>query len=223
MFFRLILLFMTKDRKQLNINIDPALLVKLKSKALSEGKTLTEFVTNMLEGNSIEDKSNNKFSTIEDKLNNKFSTLEERLLRVEERLKPSSTVSNVENTNENSWSNSSLEGTKMKSIFTDEGAKRYGETSRRLFQKHCNHKGISLEDGLKKMSNIIVSYKESNPELIFSILVGNHCLTGIEMTMAYKNGSCAMRSALTEFTDYAPLEELNDAFLFAVAHVNLVS
>ena len=35
---------MPRERTQLNINIDPALLIKLKSEAIKQGKTLTDFV-----------------------------------------------------------------------------------------------------------------------------------------------------------------------------------
>ena len=59
---------MSKERTQLNINIDPDLLLKLKSKAIKEGKTLTEYVTNQLK--SVPEKN------LED-------SLEERLTRIE--------------------------------------------------------------------------------------------------------------------------------------------
>ena len=39
---------MAKDRTQLNINIDPELLISLKSQAIKSGKTLTEFITERL-------------------------------------------------------------------------------------------------------------------------------------------------------------------------------
>ena len=39
---------MPRDRTQLNINIDPALLLKLKSEEIKQGKTLTTFVLDHL-------------------------------------------------------------------------------------------------------------------------------------------------------------------------------
>ena len=39
---------MPRERTQLNINIDPALLLKLKSEAIKQGKTLTDFVVEQL-------------------------------------------------------------------------------------------------------------------------------------------------------------------------------
>ena len=39
---------MKRDRTQLNINIDPKLLLELKSAAIKNGKTLTEYVTEQL-------------------------------------------------------------------------------------------------------------------------------------------------------------------------------
>ncbi len=59
------------------------------------------------------------------------------------------------------------------------------------------------------------------PELVFKLLSGDHDLTGIEMTDAYRNGSCGMRSALSEWTN-SSLEPLNEAFLNAVDSGNLI-
>ena len=55
----------------------------------------------------------------------------------------------------------------------------------------------------------------SSPELVFQILLGNHDLTGLEMTNAYRYGACAMRTALVDWSN-DPLEDLNEAFLNAV-------
>tara|TARA_Y100001968_G_C19221916_1_gene650157 strand:+ start:445 stop:645 length:201 start_codon:yes stop_codon:yes gene_type:complete len=59
-----------KDKSQLNIKIDPKLLLRLKSEAIKSGKTLTAFITDLLEKDS-----NNATSHID--------ILEQRLLRIE--------------------------------------------------------------------------------------------------------------------------------------------
>ncbi len=43
----------SEDKSQLNIKIDPKLLLRLKSKAIKSGKTLTAFITELLEEGSI--------------------------------------------------------------------------------------------------------------------------------------------------------------------------
>ena len=62
-----------EDKSQLNIKIDPQLLLKLKAKAIKSGKTLTAFVTELLEQGSIQATSD-------------IDILEQRLLRIEELL-----------------------------------------------------------------------------------------------------------------------------------------
>ena len=61
---------MTKEKSQLNIKIDPRLLLKLKSEAIKNGKTLTAFVTELLEQGPI-------------KANSELDILEKRLLKIE--------------------------------------------------------------------------------------------------------------------------------------------
>ncbi len=177
---------MPKDRTQLNINIDPELLLKIKSEAIKNGMTLTEFVTQ-------------KLSSIESTPTH--NALEERLSKIERHL----------NLSENSTPPEKITG----AIFTNDGAKNYGETARRLFDVYRIKKGLSTEDGLKELAVILRELPYSEPELVFQILSGNHELTGLEMTNAYRNGSCAMRTALVEWSN-DPLEELNEAFLNAV-------
>ena len=63
----------SEDKSQLNIKIDPQLLLKLKAKAIKSGKTLTAFVTEVLERGSIQATSD-------------IDILEQRLLRIEELL-----------------------------------------------------------------------------------------------------------------------------------------
>ncbi len=63
----------SEDKSQLNIKIDPKLLLRLKSKAIKSGKTLTAFITELLEEGSI-------------KASGDIEILEKRLLRIEEQL-----------------------------------------------------------------------------------------------------------------------------------------
>ena len=67
------------SRTQLNINIDPELMQKLKKAAISSGKTTTEFVSESII-NHLKKYSPN------DTLDNRFLLLEERLSAVEEKL-----------------------------------------------------------------------------------------------------------------------------------------
>ena len=62
-----------EDKSQLNIRIDPELLLRLKNKAIKSGKTLTAFITELLEEGSI-------------KASDDIEILEKRLLRIEEQL-----------------------------------------------------------------------------------------------------------------------------------------
>ena len=89
-----------------------------------------------------------------------------------------------------------------------------------MFEFHRKEKKLSLKDAIAELSACLGNY-DSQPELVFELLVGNHELTGLEMTDAYRNGSCGMRSALSEWTK-SSLEPLNEAFLNAVETKNLV-
>ena len=84
---------MVKARTQLNINIDPQLLVKLKKEAIKNGLTLKEFVTLKLA--EVEESSTN-------------DVIEARLARLERHLNLSHVASIPEDNNA--------------SIFTDGGA-----------------------------------------------------------------------------------------------------
>ncbi len=184
---------MAKDRTQLNINIDPELLLQLKSEAIKRGKTLTDFVVEQLR----------QVPEVDSK-----GTLEQRLLRIETLL----------NINENDFH----EDKKIGTIFTDEGAKRYGQVAKSEFELYAKNKGISIPEAFKELEKYLRKYPHSKPELVFQILLGTHNLTGLEMTIAYRHGSCAMRSALNDLTN-SPLENLNKAFLDAVISKSLNS
>ncbi len=177
---------MSRERTQLNINIDPELLLRIKSEAIKNGMTLTDFVTEKLA--NIESGGNS-------------DALERRLAKIERHL----------NLDKNSSDPEKNKG----SIFTDDGAKNYGDVARSLFNVFLKKKGLSLEDGLKGLAINLAKLPYSSPELVFQILLGNHDLTGLEMTNAYRNGACAMRTALVEWCN-DPLEDLNEAFLNAV-------
>ncbi len=182
---------MGKDRTQLNINIDPELLLRLKSEAIKSGKTLTEFVVQQLE------------KTPEKKTSD---PLEERLLRIEKFLMLEKTSSKKDKT--------------IGTIFTDQGAKEYGAIAKSEFDSYTRRKGLTTQEGLKELTIHLRKYPHGDFELIFQILLGTHNLTGLEMTIAYRHGSCAMRSALNDLTN-SPLEKLNEAFLNAVVTKSL--
>ena len=74
---------------------------------------------------------------------------------------------------------------------------------------------MSLDKSLKEIATHLKKLPHSSPELAIKILKGNHDLTGLEMTTAYRHGSCAMRTALSLWCNDS-LEKLNDAFLNAV-------
>ena len=186
-----------KKKSQLNIKIDPQLLLALKAKAIKSGKTLTAFVTELLEQASVEVTSD-------------FDILEQRLLRIEQRL----------NLKEDYLNDKEEILNQSNTIFSNSGAKKYGEVAKELFDFHRKEKKLSLKDAFAELTTCLANY-ESQPELVFEILSGNHVLTGLEMTDAYRNGSCGMRSALSEWTK-SSLEPLNEAFLNAVEIRNLV-
>ncbi len=177
---------MPQKKAQLNIKIDPKLLLRLKSEAIKSGQTLTDFVTEKL--------SNTPLRSTD-------SSLEQRLAKTEQLLNLDKYSSNKEKT--------------IGTIFTDHGAKKYGEVAKALFDLHRKKKGISLEVALQEITSHLKELPHSAPELVFNILLGTHVLTGLEMTNAYRHGSCAMRTALSKWSNET-LEELNDAFLNAV-------
>ena len=187
----------SEGKSQLNIKIDPKLLLKLKAKAIKSGRTLTAFVTELLEQGSIQATSD-------------IELLEQRLLRVEELL----------NLKDNFHFDKEENSTQSNIIFSNSGAKKYGEVAKELFDLHRKEKKLSVKDAFAELSTCLVNY-DSQPDLVFELLLGNHELTGLEMTEAYRNGSCGMRSALSEWTN-SSLEPLNEAFLNAVEVKNLV-
>ena len=184
---------MPKERTQLNINIEPQLLVKLKSEAIKRGKTLTDFVVDQLK------QTPETYSEL---------LLEERLLRIEKILLLNEDSPKLDK--------------KIGAIFTDQGAKEYGEIAKSEFESYAKKRGLTRPEALQELAKHLENYPYSNPELIFQILLGTHDLTGFEMTAAYKHGSCSMRSALNDWTK-EPLEKLNKAFLNAVITKSLAS
>ncbi len=187
----------SQDKSQLNIKIDPRLLLKLKAEAIKSGKSLTAFVTELLEQGSIQATSD-------------IDILEQRLIKIEEKL----------NLKDNFHSDKEENSNPSSIIFSNSGAKRYGEVAKELFDLHRIENKLSLKEAFLELSTCLANY-ESQPELVFEILLGNHELTGLEMTDAYRNGSCGMRSALAEWTNKS-LEPLNEAFLNAVEINKLV-
>ncbi len=189
---------MARKRSQLNINIDPELLLKLKSQAIKEGKTLTDFVTDLLKAVPSEEPN---------------ELLETRLAKVESIL--GDHLWNLKSVSPNPGKEKQIG-----SIFSDEGAKAYAEVARLEFEAHMKKKKLTLQQALQEVSFHLKKHPYSNPELVYQILMGTHVLTGLEMTKAYRHGSCAMRSALNDWTQN-PLERLNEAFLNAVISKSL--
>ena len=185
---------MEKKKSQLNIQIDPNLLIALKAEAIKSGKTLTAFVTERLKQSPAEVRED---------------ILEQRLLRIEKQLDSLNDVTRKMQEMINL----------QKSIFSDSGAKKYGEVAREMFELHRKKKKLSFEDAFKEISECLANYK-GQPGLVHGIFVGEHILTGSEMTEAYRNGFCGMRSALNDWTE-STLEPLNQAFLNAVTVENL--
>ena len=183
---------MARERTQLNIKIDPDLLLKLKSEAIKSGKTLTEFVVQQLKNMP---KKNDE------------DQLEKRLLKLEKFLMIDKKVPE--------------KGKQIGTIFSDQGAKEYGETARMEFLAYAKKKNLGIHDALEELDRHLLNYPHGDNELIYQILLGTHELTGLEMTIAYRYGSCALRSALNDMTN-DPLERLNKAFLDAVITKSLV-
>ena len=186
---------MVVDKKsQMNIQIDPKLLIAVKSEAIKSGKTLSAYVTERL---------------VQPDGKVKDDILEQRLLRIEDQLdllnKYTSDIEDKKNP--------------IRSIFSDSGAKKYGEVAKELFDLHRKEKKLSFKDAFEELSIFLANY-DSQPELVFDLLSGRHDLTGLEMTIAYKKGSCSMRNALNDWTK-SRLEPLNEAFLNAVQIENL--
>ena len=183
---------MVRERTQLNIKIDPDLLLKLKSEAIKNGKTLTEFVIQQLK--DLPDK-------------NYDDQLEKRRLRIEKLLAIDKEAP--------------VKGKQIGTIFSNEGAKEYGETARMEFLAYAKRSNLTIHAALEELDGHLSNYPHANNELIYQILLDTHHLTGLEMTIAYRHGSCAMRSALNDLTN-DPLEKLNKAFLNAVITKSLV-
>jgi len=183
---------MAKEKSQLNVQIDPQLLIALKFEAINSGKTLSAFVTERLFHHDV-----------------KGEILEERLQRIEKQL---DLLNNFKRDVENKININ-------RSIFSDSGAKKYGEVAREIFELNRKKKKLSFDEAFGELSRSLVKYP-SYPELVLSLLTGKHQLTGLEMTTAYRNGSCGMRNALHDWTN-SSLEKLNEAFLNAVMIENL--
>ena len=129
----------SEDKSQLNIKIDPQLLLKLKAKAIKSGKTLTAFVSELLERGSIQATSD-------------IDILEQRLLRIEELL----------NLKDNFHSDKEENSTQRNNIFSDSGAKKYGEVAKELFDLYRIKKKLSMEDALAELSTCLGNY-DSQP------------------------------------------------------------
>ena len=185
---------MSSEEDHPNIRIEPDLLIALKLEAIKNGISLSSLINEKLKQFHIETKN---------------EILEQKLLNIEKRL--------------NSLSNFKLEIEKKanntSSIFSDTGAKKYGEAAKNFFNMYRDKMKLTFNEAFDELSKVLYKY-EGQPEMVRALLSGEHILTGKEMTDAYRKGSCAMRSALNEWAKCSS-EELNKAFLDAVIIENL--
>ena len=177
-----------------NIRIEPGLLIALKLEAIKNGISLSSLINKKLKQFHIETKN---------------EILEQKLLSIEKRL---NSLSNFKLEIENKANNHT-------SIFSDTGAKKYGEAAKDFFDMYRDKMKLTFNQAFDELSKVLSKY-EGQPEMVRALLSGEHILTGIEMTEAYRKGSCAMRSALNELCKGSS-EELNRAFLDAVIIENL--
>ncbi len=124
-----------EEKSQLNIKIDPKLLLRLKSREIKNGKTLTAFITEILEQSPT-------------KITSDIDILEQRLLRVEEQIKLKDNLSPDKEKDLNP----------SKSIFTNSGAKRYGEIAKKLFDLHREKRHLSLKDAFAELSTCLANF-----------------------------------------------------------------
>ena len=73
---------------------------------------------------------------------------------------------------------------------------------------------LNFNQAFDELSKVLSKYG-GQTEIVRALLSGEHVLTGLEMTKAYRNGSCGMRSALNDWSKTSS-EKLNEAFLEAV-------
>ena len=185
---------MSTEEYHPNIRIEPDLLIALKSQAIKDGISLSSLINKKLKQFHIETKN---------------EILEQKLLSIEKRL---NSLSNFKLEIENKANNTS-------SIFSDTGAKKYGEAAKNFFDMYKDKMKLTFNQAFDELSKYLSKY-EGQPEMVRALLSGEHILTGIEMTDAYRKGSCAMRSALNEWTKSSS-DDLNNAFLEAVITENL--
>ncbi len=185
---------MSSEEDHPNIRIEPDLLIALKLEAIKNGISLSSLINEKLKQFNIETKN---------------EILEQKLLSIEKRL--------------NSLSNFKLQiehkANHTTSIFSDTGAKKYGEAAKDFFDMYRDKMKLTFNQAFDQLSKILSKY-EGQPKMVRALLSGEHILTGIEMTEAYRRGSCAMRSALNEWSKSSS-DELNKAFLDAVIIENL--
>ena len=180
---------MSTEEYQPNIRIEPDLLIALKLEAIKNGISLSSLINEKLKQFHIETKN---------------EILEQKLLSIEKRL---NSLSNFKLEIENKANNTS-------SIFSDTGAKKYGEAAKNFFDMYRDKMKLTFNQAFDELLKFLAKY-EGQPELVRGILSGKHVLTGLEMTNAYRNGSCGMRSALNDWSKTSS-EKLDETFLEAV-------
>ena len=180
---------MSSEEYHPNIRIEPDLLITLKLEAIKNGISLSSLINEKLKQFNIEKKN---------------EILEQKLLSIEKRL---NSLSNYKLEIENKANNTST-------IFSDTGAKKYGEAAKNLFDMYRDKMKQTFDQAFDELLKFLAKY-EGQPELVRGILSGKHVLTGLEMTKAYRNGSCGMRSALNDWSKTSS-EKLDETFLEAV-------
>ena len=123
---------MAKEKSQLNVQIDPQLLIALKFEAINSGKTLSAFVTERLT-QSHQDVNG--------------EILEERLQRIEKQL---DLLNNFKRDVENKIN-------VERSIFSDSGAKKYGEVAREIFELNQKKRNCRLMKLLENYLGLLLN------------------------------------------------------------------
>ena len=173
------------SRTQLNINIDPELMKKLKEAVIRAGKTTTEFVSETI-ANRLEQYSFN------DTLDSRFFLLEERMSFLEEKLYPDA-------------------ADQKKDIFTKEASFNCNQFIKGIFEREMKRKGYkSSRDAWNDLIGYIDCFDQWNDmytlrlkEVLF--IEDGDLLTSDEMKALTKGNVCTfpIRTALINWINNA--------------------
>ena len=126
-------------RTQLNINIDPALLSRLKSESIKSGKTLSNFLTELI-SNSLD---GNEYIYSHMDLS-RIQSMENKIFELERKI-----------------SDLSLRKQKM-TPFTDPESKNCSEFMRELFSRKIKNDGLSKKQGFDLLIDHISCFHQWN-------------------------------------------------------------